>query len=254
MAKELNKNKKAQPIVTEQVIGTEDNNEALEKAKSFWDNNKKTITYGLLAFVLILSGWIGYNELIKKPKELKASESIFMAENLFVKMSTNGFNKDSVNLVLNGGNFEGNNMIGLLKIISNNGGTPAANRANYIVGACYLQIKDYDKAIKYLKEFSGNGADQIQAKAYLLIGHAYSEKNNTAEALSYYKKAAEVNEKDESATPDALLVYAAYAEQNGKNDEAIAAYKKVKNNFPTFPASSNGDVEKRLARLGELNP
>lgn len=253
MAEEI-KNKKAQPIVTEQVVGTDDNNEALEKAKSFWDNNKKTITYCLLTIVLVLSGWVGYNELIKKPKELKASESIFMAENLFVKMSTNGFNKDSVNLVLNGGNFEGNNMIGLLKIISNNGGTPSANRANYIVGACYLQIKEYDKAIKYLKEFSGNGADQIQSKAYLLIGHAYSEKNNTAEALSYYKKASEVNEKDESATPDALMVYAAYAEQNGKNDEAIAAYKKVKNNFPTFPASSNGDVEKRLARLGELNP
>jgi tetratricopeptide (TPR) repeat protein len=129
-----------------------------------------------------------------------------------------------------------------------------ANLANYIVGACYFHIKEYDKAIKYLKEFDGNGADQIQSRAYLLIGHANSEKNNTAEALNYYKKAAEVNEKDEYATPDALMVYAAYAEQNGKNEEAIAAYKKVKNNFPTFPASSNGDVEKRLARLGELNP
>ena len=121
MAEEL-KNKKTQPVVNEEVITTVDNNEALEKAKSFWDNNKKTITYCLLAIVLVLSGWIGYSELIKKPKELKANESIFMAENLFVKMSTNGFNKDSVNLVLNGGNFEGNNIIGLLKIISNNGG------------------------------------------------------------------------------------------------------------------------------------
>lgn len=253
MAEDLKKHKTTQPVVNQDITNTE-NNEALEKAKSFWDNNKKTITYCLLTIVLVLSGWVGYNELIKKPKDSKANESIFMAENLFVKMSTNGFNKDSVNLVLNGGNFEGNNMIGLLKIISNNGGTPAANRANYIVGACYLQIKEYDKAIKYLKEFSGNGADQIQSKAYLLIGHAYSEKNNTTEALNYYKKATEVNEKDESVTPDALMVYASYAEQNGKNDEAIAAYKKVKNNFPTFPASSNGDVEKRLARLGEMNP
>jgi len=253
MAEDLKKHKTTQPVVNQDITNTE-NNEALEKAKSFLDNNKKTITYCLLTIVLVLSGWVGYSELIKKPKESKANESIFMAENLFVKMSTNGFNKDSVNLVLNGGNFEGNNMIGLLKIISNSSGTPAANRANYIVGACYLQIKEYDKAIKYLKEFSGNGADQIQSKAYLLIGHAYSEKNNTSEALSYYKKAAEVNEKDESATPDALMVYASYAEQNSKNDEAIAAYKKVKNNFPTFPASSNGDVEKRLARLGEMNP
>ena len=39
MAEELNKNKKAQPIVTEQVIGTDDNNEALEKAKTVENQN-----------------------------------------------------------------------------------------------------------------------------------------------------------------------------------------------------------------------
>lgn len=252
MAGELNKNKTTQPVLNENIEA--DNNEALEKAKSFWDKNKKSITYGLFSVVLLLSGWVGYNKLIKDPKIVKANESIFMAENLFGKMANNGFNKDSVNLVLNGGNFEGSNMIGLLKIISNNGGTPSANRANFIVGACYLQIKEYDKAIKYLKEFNGNGADQVQSKAYLLMGHAYAEKKNMPEALSFYKKASEVNEKDESATPDALMIYAACCEQNGKNDEALVAYKKVKSNFPTFTASSNGDVEKRLARLGEFNP
>ncbi len=74
MAEDLKKTNTAQPVIAEEVLDT-DNNEALDKAKSFWDNNKKIITYGLLAFVLVLSGWVGYSELIKKPKELKANES-----------------------------------------------------------------------------------------------------------------------------------------------------------------------------------
>jgi len=168
-------------------------------------------------------------------------------------MSTTGFNKDSVNIVLNGGTLDGATITGMLKVISNYDGTKTANRARYITGACYLQIGEFDKAIKYLKEFEGNGADQIQSKAFVMLGHAYAEKNQTEEALNNYKKAAEVNVKDESITPDALMLYAAYAESNGKKSEAVDSYKKIKDNFPNYISSSNGDIDKRLARLGEFN-
>ena len=122
-----------------------------------------------------------------------------------------------------------------------------------MVGACYLQIGEFDKSIKYLKEFDGNGSEQIQSKACTMLGHAYAEKKQKEEALNFYKKAAEVNEKDDSFTPDALMLCGSYAESIGKNDEAIEFYKKVKNNFPAFVSVTNGDVDKRLARLGELN-
>jgi len=193
-------------------------NELLDKAKGFWSSYNKIITYGGSAIIILLLSWIGYQKLIKEPKELKAGESVFLAERLFDKMATSGFNKDSVNIVLNGGNLQGDNITGLLKIISNYDGTLTANRARYMTGACYLQIKEFDKAIKYLKDFNGNGASQIQSKAYMMLGHAYAEKNNNSEAMSYYKKAAEVNEKDESITPDALMVCGSYAEANGKNE------------------------------------
>ena len=121
-----------------------------------------------------------------------------------------------------------------------------------MVGACYLHIKEFDKAIKYLKDFDGNGADQVQCKAYLMLGHAYAEKNNTAEAMNYYKKAGEVNQKDEAITPDALMIYATYADVNGKNEEAIETYKKIKDNYPNYMGASNGEIDKRLARLGEF--
>ena len=92
-------------------------NEILDKAKGIWSNYSKMITYTGAAIIILASGWIGYQKLIKEPKELKAAERIFLAEDLFDKMATTGFNKDSVNIVLNGGNFNGSNVTGLLKII-----------------------------------------------------------------------------------------------------------------------------------------
>ncbi|MEP7163646.1 MAG: tetratricopeptide repeat protein [Ferruginibacter sp.] len=224
--------------------------DAVTRAKGFWDKYSKPIIYAGSAIILLIGGWYAYKNFIVLPKEKKASEMIFPAETLFDKMASSGFNKDSVSLVLNGGNNGGTNLTGILKVISQYGGTPAGNRAKYIAGASYLQIKEFDKAIKYLKEFDGNGADQVQSKTYIMLGHAYSEKKNTDEALSYYKKAATVNTKDESITPYALLMAASYADASGKNKEAIDLFKELKDKYPTYSAVTSGDVDKHLARLG----
>ena len=226
--------------------------DVVTRAKGFWDKYSKPIIYIGSAFILIIGGWYAYKNFIVLPKEKKASELIFPAENLFDKMASGNFNKDSVNTVLNGGSLDGAKVTGILSIINNYGGTNSGNRAKFIAGATYLQIKEYDKAIKYLKDFDGNGADQIQSKAYILLGHAYSEKKNTDEALSYYKKAARVNSKDESITPYALLMAASYAGETGKSKEAIELYKELKEKYPTNSAVSSGDVEKHLAKLGEF--
>ena len=226
--------------------------DVVTRAKGFWDKYSKPIIYIGSAFILIIGGWYAYKNFIVLPKEKKASELIFPAENLFDKMASGNFNKDSVNTVLNGGSLDGAKVTGILSIISNYGGTNSGNRAKFIAGATYLQIKEYDKAIKYLKDFDGNGADQIQSKAYTLLGHAYAEKKNTDEALSYYKKAARVNSKDESITPYALLMAASYADAVGKSKEAIDLYKELKEKYPTNSAVSSGDVEKHLAKLGEF--
>jgi len=225
----------------------------MDKAKSFWAKNSKIVVYGGVAVILILASYIGYEKLIKEPKELKAAETVFLAENIFDKMASTGFNKDSVNIVLNGGVLDGANITGLLKVINNYGGTKTADRATYMVGACYLQIKEYDKAIKYLNDFNGGEAMQIKSKAFLMLGHAYAEKNKVTEAMGAYKKAAEVNTKDEAITPDALMVCGAYAEYNNKNAEAIEFFKKLKENYPLYSAVSSGEVDKHLARLGEFN-
>ncbi len=226
-------------------------NVALEKAKGFWAKFSKPIIIVGSVIILFLAGFYIYKHYYKIPHEQEASEKIFAAEKIFGKMATTtGFSKDSVGLVLNGD--KANGITGLLSIISKYDNTPAGNRAQYMVGACYLQLKEFDKAIKYLKEFDGNGANQIQSKAYIMLGHAYAEKKKTDDALSYYKKAASVVSEDQPMAGEALFTAAMYAENIGKTKEATELYQEVKDKYPMSTRALSGDVDKYLARLGVI--
>ncbi|MEO7766536.1 MAG: tetratricopeptide repeat protein [Ferruginibacter sp.] len=218
-------------------------NEIVERAKGFWAKFSKPIIYVGSALILVIGAWIGYKYLVLAPKEAKSADVIFPSEQLFDKMTQVGFNKDSINLVLNGGS----GITGILKIASSYSGTPAGNRANFIAGACYLHSKDFNKAIKYLKDFS-TSATQVQTVAYGMLGDAYAELKKNDDALEYYKKAASVNTKDEFMTSESLFKAASYAESIGNTKEAIELYNKNKEEFPKnahIPA-----IEKSLARLG----
>lgn len=231
--------------VTVQAVET---NEAVEKAKDFWTRFSKPIIYIGSAFILLVGGWFGYNKLVKEPNEAKAVDMIFAAENLFDKMAQQGnFNKDSINLVLNGG---AGISAGVLKVISSYGSTEVGNRARYIAGACYLHNGDFNNAIKHLKDFS-TSATQVQSAAYLMLGDASAELKKNEDALNYYKKAAGVNTKDEFITPEALYKAALFAESINKASDAVELFKKIRDEYPSSARSQ--DVDKYLARLGVLN-
>ena len=235
------------------IVTTEDNiiTETHTVKKDFFATYSKPIIYAGTALILLAGAYFGYQKLVKEPKEIKAADAIFPAENLFDKMTQSGFNKDTVNLVLNGGaTSDGTQITGLLKIISNYSGTLNANRAEYITGACYLHIKEFDKAVKHLNEYSANGASQIEIKKYMMLANAYAEQKKTDEAMSAFKKAASVNEKDEAFTAEALVTAAAYADAIGKQKESIDMYQQAKDKYPNYPAVQSGDIDKYLAKLG----
>ncbi|MEO6719415.1 MAG: tetratricopeptide repeat protein [Ferruginibacter sp.] len=232
----------AEKKVTAPVV--EERNEIVDRAKGFWDKFSKPIIYVGAALILVGGGWLAYKNLVLAPKEVKSAEQIYPAEQLFDKMAQAGFNKDSINLVLNGGR---GITTGVLKIVSNYGGTAAGNRANFIAGACYLHSQDFNKAIKYLKEFS-TSATQVQTAAYNMIGDAYSELKKNDDALDYYRKAAKLNEKDEFMTTESLYKAATFAESIGRTKDAIEMYQKIRDEYPKN--SHSADVEKYLARLG----
>ncbi|MEO6187420.1 MAG: tetratricopeptide repeat protein, partial [Ginsengibacter sp.] len=139
---------------------------------------------------------------------------------------------------------------GALKIINNYSGTAAANLSNYYAGASYLQLKQFDKAIKFLKDFDADGALQIKSRAYGMIADASAELNKNDEALEYYKKAANVDDKDDFNSSEFLFRAALFAQATGKTKEAIDLFKKLKNEYPLSQRSS--EVDRYLARLGEF--
>jgi tetratricopeptide (TPR) repeat protein len=197
----------------------EETNQALARAQGFWDKFQKPVLIIVAAVVLVAGGWYGYNEYILKPKEEKAADALFKAQQHFAL--------DSSNLVLNG---DGQSK-GVLYVLKNFSGTKAANLCNYYAGVSYLKLGDFNNAVKYLKDFSTE-AKQIQLMAYGCLGDAYAELNKKDEAVESYKKAGHTFDKDESNSAEYLFRAALLQETMGKNNEAVELYKEIKEKFP----------------------
>lgn len=209
-------------------------NKSFEQVKGFWEKNKNVIM-GIAATIIIVGGgWILYKNYVVVPKEEKASEAMFKAEEFF--------RNDSLNLALNG---DGQNK-GFLYISKNYGGTKAANLAHFYAGVIYLQQNDFANAIKHLKDFSTD-AKQIQMIAYARLGDAYSEQGKTEEAIDYYKKAGHYFPKDEAGSTEYLFRAGALLEDKGKPKEALELYKEIKEKYPK--SEKGFSIDKYIYRL-----
>jgi tetratricopeptide (TPR) repeat protein len=140
---------------------------------------------------------------------------------------------------------------GALKIISSYGGTPASNLCQYYAGACYLSLGQFDKALSYLKKFDAGGASQIESRHYGMMGDASAELKKNDDALGYYKKAADVNTKDDFTSSEFLFRAAAFAMSTGKTKDAIDLFKELKQKYPLTDKGANAD--RYLAKLGQFS-
>jgi len=210
--------------------------EVLLRAKGFWDKYSKAILIVSTAVILLGGGYLGYKYFMQLPAEEKAQDEIFGAEQ--------NFRNDSLSLALNGNG----STAGFLKVIKKYGNTKTGNIARLYAGESYLQLGDFNNAIKYLKEFDANGAVQVQAKAEGLLGDAYSELKKTDEAISHYRKAGSLFPQDQAISSEYLFRAALLLEMNGKTKEAGELYQEIKDKFPR---SEKGFIaDKYLARLG----
>ena len=221
----------------------ESNEAVIAKAKDFWTRYNKPLMIACAVIIVAVGGWYIYKNFFKNPKEAKAAEAMFKAEEYF--------RMDSVTKALNGdGQYDG-----FLRILSKYKGTDAANMANFYAGSCFIKLNENDKAISHLKKFSSS-SKLVQARAYKLMGDAYSDLGKYNEALDYYKKAAHHFEKDEKNSAEALFLAAYLADKVMKNSkEAIALYTELKDKFPDARITSTNDkaidlANNYLAQLG----
>ena len=223
-----------QHSATAEVFNTLD--ETASKTEDFVAKNQKYIFIIIGIVAALVLGYLGYKEFIAKPKQVTAMNDMFQAQKYF-NDAVNGTAKDSLfTLALKGG--EGK--FGMLDIIKEHSGTPAANLANYYAGTAYLQLKDYKKAIEHLSDFESD--DEILAPlAKGNIGDAFAQLNQSDDALDYYEKAFEMRN-NEYTTPMYLYKAGAIALDLGKADKALEYFNRIKEEFPNSSEASTIEV------------
>jgi tetratricopeptide (TPR) repeat protein len=223
--------------------------DVVEKARGFWEDYNKPVTYIGSAIIILFAAWMVYKYMFKIPKEEKADKIVFVTQKYFTDF-TNATDSAKILLATKVLNGDGANP-GALKIINQYSGTPAANLCEYYAGACYLHLGQFAKSMQYLKNFDANGATQIESRSLGMLGDASAELNKNDDALNYYKKAATVNEKDEFTSSEFLFRAALFAQSTGKIKEAIDLFKKIKTDYPLSQKAS--DVDRYLAKLGDFS-
>ena len=219
---------------TAEVFNTLD--ETASKTEDWVANNQKYIFVIIGVVAALVLGYLGYNEFVAQPKESEAMNDMSQAK-IYFNEAVNGTDKDSLyTLALNGG--EGK--YGMLDIIENHGGTPAANIAEYYAGMAYLNLKDYSKAIEYLGDFSSED-EALAPLAKGAIGDAFVQLNQLDDALDYYKQAADIRT-NEFTTPMYLNKAGLIALELGKPSDALKYFQTIKNEYPSSTEATTVDV------------
>lgn len=211
--------------------------QVLDNLQATYEQNKKRINIAVTLVLLAVVGFFAYQKLYKEPAETKAASEIAFAQQ--------SMQLDSLTLALNGDAAHQ----GFVKIAKKYSGTKAGNLANYYAGLCYLQLGDAQNAIKYLKEFDNEGTS-LKYVAAGALGDAYMEAGKTKEGIEHYQTA--VGDKENIiVTPMYLYRLAIAYETDKQNEKAIAAFKRIRDEFPQ--SAQARETDKNLARLGELN-
>ncbi len=220
---------------TAEVFNTLD--ETASKTEEWAVKNQNYIIGGIAVIAVVVLGYLGYGKFVGEPKASEAMNDMFKAQQYF-DLAVNGATaKDSLyTLSLNGG--EGK--YGMLDIINEHGGTPAANLANYYAGMAYYSLNDYENTVKYLGKFSTKDK-MLGPIAKGRIGDAFVQLNQPEDALSYYESAAKMNANDYT-TPMFLFKAGNVALTLGKTKKALEHFNTIKDTYPASSEAANIDV------------
>ena len=210
-----------------------DLDEAMSASEAFIIKYKNKFLIGIAAVVIIVGGFLGYKNFISEPNEIKASETIFKAEQYF--------NAGNYEAALNGDSL---GTIGFLAVADQFGGTDAGELANAYAGICYAQLGQYENAVKYLDKFSAD--DQLVSPAILgTMGNCYAQLGQLDKAAATLVKAAD-KANSHALSPIYLIQAGQIYEKLGKNSEAVQAYQTIKDKY--FNSYQAMDIDKYIER------
>ena len=197
---------------TEESIGI-----AMSRTELFFEKNGKALTLGLIVLVLLGGLWVGYRNLVSKPRHEKAAELLAQAQNKFEADDAD------YTVALNGDD----NGAGFLEVIERYGSTPAGNLAKY------TPVKGIPGSV-------------VNAQNYGLQGDIAVDEGNYKEAVKFFEKAVEAA--DNNATAPIFLMKAGRAYKAlGDTAKAKECFERIATAYPSsFEAR---DIEKYINSL-----
>ena len=205
--------------------------DALTQSEAFLIKYKNAIIGGVVAVIIIVSGFIMYKNLYAEPREEKAQAALFKGQEYF--------EQDAYEQALNGDSI---GFVGFLKVADDFSGTKAANLAKAYAGICYAQLGKYEEAVKMLDSF--NGKDQMVAPAILgAAGNCYAQLGQLDKAASTLMSAADKADNN-TLSPIFLMQAGEILVKQGKYDDAVDAYTKIKDKY--FQSYQAMDIDKYI--------
>ena len=205
--------------------------DALTQSEAFLIKYKNAIIGGVVAVIIIVAGFIMDKNLYAEPREEKAQAALFKGQEYF--------EQDAFEQALNGDSI---GYTGFLKVADEYSGTKAANLAKAYAGICYAQLGKYEEAVKMLDSF--NGKDQMVAPAILgAAGNCYAQLGQLDKAASTLLSAADKADNN-TLSPIFLIQAGEILVKQGKYDDAVNAYTKIKDKY--FQSYQAMDIDKYI--------
>jgi len=205
----------------------------INQIADWYENHRKNANFILVGLILVVGGFIYYQNYYKPDLEKEAAGELFMAERYF--------EKDSMNQVLKGdGKYKS-----AVDVADQYGNTKAGNLAKYYAGRAYLSKKDFNNALSYFEDADFD--DEIMAAVIIgLKGDCQSELGETSKAADSYMKAATKRENIFSS-PIYLMKAGLHYEEVKNYEAALKAYKMIKEKYKE--ASQANTSTKYVARV-----
>ncbi len=197
---------------------------AYAQATSFYYENKKYISYGITALVvLVIASFVYINN--KRGQNEIATTEFGKVFSIYDKGATDA---KQYQIAIDGQPERG--IKGLKYIVDNYGGTQTGELARFYLASAYYSLGKYDEALKQFDDFSG-GSDFLKASAYAGVAGCYEAKGEYGKAASAYEKAAKVYS-DPLNTPEYLSSAARCYGRSGDKNKAVSLLKKVTQEYP----------------------
>jgi len=221
----------SKPINSKEAERQENLENTLSRTEQFFNENGKLIWSILAAIVVVGLAVLGYHKYIYNPKCQEAQMQAVAAENAFAA--------GEYELALNG---DGNDL-GFAQIIEDYG-TKAGKAVYLYAGICELQLGNSENAIAWLKKYNGK-EPILAARAAACLGDAYVNVEDYQAAVRAYKKA--IATADNQYAASYLYKEGLVYEKLGDKAAALACYKQIKDKYPQ--SVEGYDIEKSIAAL-----